>query len=140
MRWSLQRRAGRGAPTIREWQSADNRRRPWLIAATAIDEQTAMMKQTDTDTRTRAPPQSQCIAFNVERSAVQAAYRACHSERKLGSGAKAGMCRNDFGDLYTVAAIECQQCDSGIEHASYAIAFRSRHFGSLGFSNCQPGL
>ena len=96
------------APALRELDAADDRRDPAAMAATAIDDDAALGKQTDADARARATAQPRRVAGNVEWQTADSPQAGGGRKRQMGAGPQTRMAGNHGidADVETVAEAE----------------------------------
>src|SRR5215472_13158641 len=114
-------------PAVREADMAHYRRRNLLARATAVDDESTTVKQSDADARACAAAEVDRISFNIERQVVQSANAGRHRQCELCAGAQACVGRNDVQYIHRMTIAEREALHHLIDVPRDASAFRPRY-------------
>jgi hypothetical protein len=113
-------------PAIRKRHVADNRRSGGRRSPSAIDYQTAPIKQANADAGARTAAESDRITTNVERHSVQPTQSGRHRKCDLCAGTEARVRRYNLLDCDGMGARNSERALHGDDMMSHPIAFGTR--------------
>jgi len=96
-------------------------------AASAIDDETSVIEQSDADPRACAALEPDGIASHVERQSVEPPHARCDRECNLGARAETGMSGDDLVDSHVTGVLDVESALHRLQIASDPLVFGTGH-------------